>query len=123
MLKNFIFIEDGRVDAENLRKLTDNTGAKIIVYRQGSPKPELVSVEYSENVKNQDIFLEEVKHAFLKALADYLRETAREETTSEELHYDYQILRMPDSFRTIYPGSIYEFMQHFERRLEKFIKG
>ena len=41
MIKNFIFVEDGSVDVDEVQDVLDET-TKIIVYRQGSKPPEII---------------------------------------------------------------------------------
>lgn len=48
MVNNFIFIEEGSIDTNNMLKLLQNSGmtdANIIRYKQGMAKPELINLE------------------------------------------------------------------------------
>ena len=115
MVKNFIFIEDGSVDLENMRKILDNSGnadVKFITYRQGAAKPELVSIEQSEATQNPDVYKKEAEEEILKGLYTFLIE--RTERTSNLDHISRDIL-----FRTIYNGHIDDFMTEFKNFLNK----
>ena len=48
MIENFIFVEDGSVDVDELKDLLDET-TKIIIYRQGSSVPLIVQPEIALN--------------------------------------------------------------------------
>ena len=48
MIKNFIYVEDGSIDVDELTDDLDET-TKVIVYRQGSKPPILVQPEHKVN--------------------------------------------------------------------------
>ncbi len=42
--KQILFVEDGSVDLDELKTVLQRTSIEVIVYRQGSPMPKLVSL-------------------------------------------------------------------------------
>lgn len=42
---HLLFVEDGSVDIDNLMPELEKCGVKVIVYRQGSQKPELIKLK------------------------------------------------------------------------------
>lgn len=46
-VEKFIFVEDGSVDADELEESlsTSNPEIKVVIYRQGSQRPELIEVK------------------------------------------------------------------------------
>lgn len=43
MIKNIIYVEDGSVDVDELREVV-GSDTRIIIYRQGAPKPEVLTL-------------------------------------------------------------------------------
>ena len=120
MTNNFIFIEEGSVDTENMRKILDNSGnadVKFITYRQGAAKPELVSIESNDDVVEE--IEKRTTNKILDALAMFLNDrTERHMETSADL------FTMNEKFinKLIFRGTFDEFMKQFEDYLIKFIK-
>lgn len=42
--KKIMFVEDGSIDVDNLQGWAETNGIQIIVYRQGSTKPEIKEI-------------------------------------------------------------------------------
>lgn len=122
MVNNFIFIEDGSLDAENLNKLmknSENAKVKFITYKQGAAKPELVSIESSEATQqNPDVYKKEGEKETLKRLYDFLLNSFN---VSQYYFDDYDAVTIQNSRRckTSYNGSIDNFMMEFETYLDK----
>lgn len=121
MVTNFIFIEEGSVDAENLRKMVENCGdAKIITYRQGATKPELVSIE-NNNLENNIKGIEDrTMNRMISLLYDFLHE--------EKIHIEYDTSAFDagagrcayqDVATMIYQGDRECFMTDFEAYINK----
>ena len=118
MVKNFIFIEDGSVDLENMRKILDNSGntdVKFITYRQGAAKPELVSIERSDATQNPEVYKEEAKEKLLSVLLDYLHiHTIK----SVERHHNYLTITDDVIHKMLYLGTPESFIEHFKNFMD-----
>ena len=118
MVKNFIFIEDGSVDVENMRTILDNsgnTGVKFITYKQGANKPELVSIESSEFTQNPEVYKQEARETMLTYLYDFLLEH------TERLSYvepDHATIMSNIRYKTTYHGTMDELIDNFKRYIE-----
>lgn len=44
-LPQILFVEDGSVDLDELKAVLKGTGIEVVVYRQGSPMPQLVNLQ------------------------------------------------------------------------------
>lgn len=107
MVNNFIFVEDGSLDTYNLRKLLEKsqmTEANIIRYKQGSPKPELISVNNSE-IDIDTIRTEagdERENHLMDSLFEFLDKKAIKHSVRDEFtfqtFYNMQINETPESF-------------------------
>lgn len=119
MVKNFIFIEDGSLDTENLRKILDNSGGtdvKFITYRQGTTKPELVSLEVSEAAQNPEAYKQEAKDELIKALYEFIIDN-----TERYCYDDHDYMRMEHTIKckTVYKGTVDDFMENFYKYLNR----
>ena len=92
MKDQFLFIEEGSIDALNLRKFLDVSGmtdANIIRYKQGAPKPELASIQYDDAAVRQ-IRLDAKKEQtamVLKNLEDFLSKNTELHKFFDEMIY------------------------------------
>ena len=118
MVNNFIFIEDGSLDAENLNKLmknSENSKVKFITYKQGAAKPELVSIAQSEAAQqNPEVYKKEAKEEMLNHLREFLK--IRTETTVYE-EYSYVQMKDITTYKTSYRGTMDDFIGEFEHFL------
>lgn len=115
MVKNFIFIEDGSLDTENLRKILDNSGGtdvKFITYKQGATKPELVSLEISEAAQNPEVYKQEAKDELIKALYEFIIDN------TERYCYD-DMMERAVKCKTVYKGTVDDFMENFYKYLNR----
>lgn len=108
MVKNFVFIEDGSLNEGNLDKLrkVGITDENMVVYRQGSTKPELVSVEHETPQLTNELML--------KYLEEFLYEYT--EKKGEE-YYDNQMCRFATYYTLTAKGNVNDFMNNFKEYL------
>lgn len=127
MVKSFIFIEDGSLDTENLRKIMDNSGnadVKFITYRQGAAKPELVSIENNEPVKNMSAYRKEIiemhRNVVLKALETFINDKVERHV---ETDFDHFYQKGVYHHKLIYRGDTDDFTKQFEHFLKHEYDG
>lgn len=110
MVKDFVFIEDGSLDQYNLLKLLENSGMtneNVIRYKQGSPKPELVSVECNTPQLTNELMLEYLK--------EYLDNTAEKKSES---YFDNYECTFKIHYTTTIDDTIDDFITKFKAFLE-----
>lgn len=121
MDKQFLLVEDGSLDQNNMLKFLQNSGmtdANVIRYRQGATKPELVSVnnDAAELVKTVE---KETVNNVLDILEKYLEaNTERISQTNTDLFHP----TMHVIYKTTYRGTLDELMNAFRRLLNKYIE-
>lgn len=122
MTKDFLFFEEGSIEYPYLKKFLENSGftdANLIEYKKGAPKPDLVSIELSEAAQNPEVYKKEAEERMLKALAEYLDNTAEKKAVSE---YNYYAFRDEVYYSLTVDGTVDEFVNHFKDFL-KIYKG
>ena len=121
MTNNFIFIEDGSVDTNNMLKLLQNSGmtdANVIRYKQGTTKPELVSIESDDELVNA------TERRTIKNVLDILDKFIAEKTeTSTLAEWSADIFADRITHRTVYVDHDDSFTDSFAKFLERHYKG
>lgn len=115
MVHNLIFIEDGSLNEGNLDKLRKAgiTDDNFVVYRQGSTKPELVSVENDNRPSEVEIMKKTIatyKNVVFGALEKFIIDN-----TQREAFYNDILCR--NQHKIIYRGSIEDFLDNFREFL------
>ena len=91
MIKNFIYVEDGSIDVDELTDDLDET-TKVIVYRQGSKPPILVQPEHKVNnyvdsiIASQDKRLDKIRTTLEEAF--HLKMSKKLQKLLSELYSD-----------------------------------
>ena len=117
MVNNFVFIEEGSVDKENLRKILDNSGmtnANIIRYKQGTTKPELITIENDDsqiNLVEHNKNITEMNTAkILTCLVKFLHECG-------DTRVDRDIASNMDHVYTVYRNTPESLVENFKQFL------
>ena len=116
MVNNFIFVEDGSLKQEDLKKLFTVSGmsdANVIRYKQGATKPELVSVENDNRPSEVEIMnktIETYRNVGFGALEKFIIGN-----TQREAFYNDILCR--NQHKIIYRGSIEDFLDNFREFL------
>ena len=117
MVKDFVFIEEGSLDQYNMLKLLENSGLtndNVIKYKQGSPKPELVSVDTTgKEIEKEDIqsLVNKAENNILTALEEFLYEYTEK---SGEEYFDNQMCRFVTYYTLTAKGNVNDFMNNFK---------
>ena len=117
MVKDFVFIEEGSLDQYNMLKLLENSGLtndNVIKYKQGSPKPELVSVDITgKEIEKEDIqsLVNKAENNILTALEEFLYEYTEK---SGEEYFDNQLCRFVTYHTLTVKGNVNDFMNNFK---------
>lgn len=108
MVKDFVFIEEGSVDQYNMLKLLENSGLtndNVIRYKQGSPKPELVSVKTDDKIDINEIrskAVDECRDYLMDNLFKFIDKIAIKHSFRDEIYrqtlHNMQINETPESF-------------------------
>lgn len=125
MVKDFVFIEEGSLDQYNMLKLLENSGLtndNVIRYKQGSPKPELVSVDTTgkeiEKEDVQDIVNEaerQIKNNIFETLEEYLDNVSEKKTNDG---YNIETCK----FETYHVFTVFDSVQDFVAKFKKFLE-
>lgn len=118
MVNNLIFIEDGSLNEGNLDKLRKAgiTDDNFVVYRQGSTKPELVSVNNNDDV--QDIVNEieqQIKNNIFETLEKYLDNVSDKKSNDG---YNLETCKL----ETYHVFTVYDSVQDFVAKFKKFVE-
>ena len=108
MVNNFIFIEEGSLDTNNMLKLLQNSGmtdANVIRYKQGTAKPELINIESEgsqislvEHDKNLKKLTEaKITASLLKFLNECCEVTLTEDHVRGTKYYSTRYIGKPES--------------------------
>ena len=117
MVKDFVFIEEGSLDQYNLLKLLENSGMtndNVIRYKQGSPKPELVSVNNTAEIVSETEKLT-IENILCIAKAFLEENTEKIVETNFDMYY-------PDrkvAYKTIYQGTIDGLMNELRQVIDR----
>lgn len=120
MDKQFLLVEEGSLDQNNMLKFLQNSGmtdANVIRYKQGTTKPELVSIESNDDVVEE--IEKRTTNKILDALAMFL-----DDRTERHMETSTDLFAMNEKFinKLIFRGTFDEFMKQFEEYLTKFMK-
>lgn len=120
MTKEFLFVEEGSVDTNNMLKFLQNSGlndASIIRYKQGAPKPELVSIS-SDPAELIAAVEKGTIDNVLDILAKFL--DANTETIAQT---DVDVMRGLSAVvcKTVYRGTADDLIRDFKELLNKHI--
>lgn len=116
MDKQFLLVEEGSLDQNNMLKFLQNSGmtdANVIRYKQGTTKPELVSVEGNDDVMEE--IEKRTTNKILDALAMFL-----DDRTERHMETSADFFTMNEKFinKLIFRGTFDEFMKQFEEYLK-----
>lgn len=117
MTKEFLFIEEGSVDQNNMLKFLQNSGlndASIIRYKQGAPKPELVSIS-----SDPAELIAAVEKGTIDNVLDILEKfldanTERVVQTTDPMYGPYAVV-----CKTVYKGTMDDLIRNFKELLNK----
>lgn len=121
MDKQFLLVEEGSLDQNNMLKFLQNSGmtdANVIRYKQGTTKPELVSVESNDELVNA------TERRTIKNVLDILDKFIAEKTETCTLaEWSADIFADRITHRTVYVDHDDSFTDSFAKFLERHYKG
>ena len=89
MIKKVLFVEDGSVDIDELEKI-DLGVDNIIIYRQGSKRPEFVDLE-APDTKGGGFDEKTISYAVAKAIRCCSNRVSQYNAASDEIHTTWRI--------------------------------
>lgn len=116
MKNEFLFVEEGSVDQNNMLKFLQNSGmtdANVIRYKQGAPKPELVSVA-NDSAELIETAEKETVDNVLDLLAKFLDANTETYSQTDVMYGPHNIL-----YRTTYKGTVDQLIRDFKDLLNK----
>lgn len=118
MKDQFLFIEEGSIDQNNMLKFLQNSGmtdANVIRYRQGAPKPELVGMQNHNDAAVHQIRLDakiEQTDFLLQSLEEFLAKNT-------EFNTFFDTMRNAGRCIMQYEGTIDSFIDKFKVFLDR----